>query len=458
MKLSLFLSLFVATSVLGQGSIQLMPVIGSGSGTALPANAAGVLTNDGAGNLVWQIFPASAGGAGGSNWVSATVSNDVSYGVSSPFTNKFRITFVGDSGLVTPSGTDNLVEYLRTNYLIRLQYFMGYTNLGVSGETLDTESLAWLTTYAKYSTGGGTNNIFVFFGGYNDINNGTNFQKVINSQSNLVWFAKQSNNIVVQVDIWGKVAIAQMGNKAKANSYWRTNIGPDYKVEIDPTWSEASGDLSTDGKHPNGFGTLKIGQKLWKALYDPPLYSERMSSELHMLGNFTIAIPGNGLSSRGLSYTTLVQSDNSGTRYENNDNSGAGEPIQLGDKFTMYSASGGGNMVAAFANGTVSNISYLPLTVNGPSTAVLGFISLTNVATASSAISFPATTVKFTNTFGINIMLYIDNTAVTGTAIVKNGQQVFSGLTADVVLPMKPGDYFSETYTVGTPTARWEPQ
>lgn len=87
-----------------------------------------------------------------------------------------------------------------------------------------------------------------------------------------------------------------------------------------------------------------------------------------------------------------------------------------------------------------------------------GISSVTNSAVASASISFPSTTVKWTNTFGINIVLYIDNTAVTGTAIVKNGQQVFSGLANDATLLFKPGDYFSETYTVGSPTARWEPQ
>lgn len=87
-----------------------------------------------------------------------------------------------------------------------------------------------------------------------------------------------------------------------------------------------------------------------------------------------------------------------------------------------------------------------------------GIASTTNSAVASTSISFPATTVKWTNTFGINIVVYIDNTAVTGTSIVKNGQQIFSGLANDATLMFKPGDYFSETYTIGSPTARWEPQ
>lgn len=87
-----------------------------------------------------------------------------------------------------------------------------------------------------------------------------------------------------------------------------------------------------------------------------------------------------------------------------------------------------------------------------------GTASLRSNALASAAITFPATTVKWTNTFGMNIVLYIDNSGVTGTATVKNNQQIFSSLVGDVTLLLKSGDYFSETYTIGTPTARWEPQ
>jgi len=81
------------------------------------------------------------------------------------------------------------------------------------------------------------------------------------------------------------------------------------------------------------------------------------------------------------------------------------------------------------------------------------------------AITFPATTVNWTNNAAntaspaCNIYLHINNVGVTGTALIKNGTTLSSALIAgDMILPMKPGDYFSETYTVGTPTAVWEPQ
>jgi hypothetical protein len=82
----------------------------------------------------------------------------------------------------------------------------------------------------------------------------------------------------------------------------------------------------------------------------------------------------------------------------------------------------------------------------------------TSNAVASASITFPNTTVNWTNPVNMPIILYIDNSGVTGSLVKKNGQQVFSSLVGDVTLHLKPGDYFSETYTVGTPSARWEPQ
>lgn len=98
------------------------------------------------------------------------------------------------------------------------------------------------------------------------------------------------------------------------------------------------------------------------------------------------------------------------------------------------------------------------LDVLGNVRAANGFITVSNAAVAPASITFPSSTVPWTNTFGINIALYIENSGVTGSAISKNGQQIFSSLVGDTTLLFKPGDYFSETYTLGTPTARWEPR
>lgn len=84
-------------------------------------------------------------------------------------------------------------------------------------------------------------------------------------------------------------------------------------------------------------------------------------------------------------------------------------------------------------------------------------LTLTSNLLAPSSISFPATTVNWTNTTGNRIFVFINNSAITGTAIKINGTTVFTLTTGDCTLPLQPGEYFSETYTVGTPTATIKP-
>lgn len=84
---------------------------------------------------------------------------------------------------------------------------------------------------------------------------------------------------------------------------------------------------------------------------------------------------------------------------------------------------------------------------------------LSGFAVAPTAITFPATTVNWTNNLGRSIVLYIDNAAVTATTLKKNGQQIAAGISSNCIpLALKIGDYFSQTYSAGSPTARWEPQ
>jgi len=86
-----------------------------------------------------------------------------------------------------------------------------------------------------------------------------------------------------------------------------------------------------------------------------------------------------------------------------------------------------------------------------------GIYSLVSNLVAPTAITFPNSTVNWTNPLNCNIELYIDNTAVTGTAIKKNGTQIFGGLSNDVTMHLQPGEFFSETYSVGTPSATFSP-
>lgn len=70
---------------------------------------------------------------------------------------------------------------------------------------------------------------------------------------------------------------------------------------------------------------------------------------------------------------------------------------------------------------------------------------------------FPATTVNWTNVYPSAVQVFIDNNGVTGTSIKRNGVQYYAGTTTlpSLVLPLNPGEYFSETYTVGTPVGSW---
>src|ERR1035437_1585114 len=100
------------------------------------------------------------------------------------------------------------------------------------------------------------------------------------------------------------------------------------------------------------------------------------------------------------------------------------------------------------------------LNVRGLITTTNGVASYASNTLALASIVFPATTVNWTNTFGKNIFMFINNAGVTGTALYINGTQIASTLlvTGDTMIPLQPGEYFSETYTVGTPVAVWKPQ
>lgn len=114
---------------------------------------------------------------------------------------------------------------------------------------------------------------------------------------------------------------------------------------------------------------------------------------------------------------------------------------------------GTGKSASLAVNGTT----VATLDSGGLTTSTNGFSGSRSNLLASTAITFPATTANWTNPLPVSIMVYIDNTAVTGTAVKKNGATIFSGLSADVTLGLQVGEYFSETYTVNTPTATYHP-
>jgi len=86
-----------------------------------------------------------------------------------------------------------------------------------------------------------------------------------------------------------------------------------------------------------------------------------------------------------------------------------------------------------------------------------GVSSLSSNKLAPTSISFPATGANWTNTNTFCIEVYINNNTVTGSAIAKNGTTIFTAVTGDCTFHLQNGETFSETYTVGTPTATWSP-
>ena len=98
-----------------------------------------------------------------------------------------------------------------------------------------------------------------------------------------------------------------------------------------------------------------------------------------------------------------------------------------------------------------------PVNVQGVASFTNGVASYRSNAIAPTSITAPLTTVNWTNTINVNIQVYIDNSGVTGTAIKKNGTQIFSSLVGDVTLGLQPGEYMSLTYTLGTPVITWSP-
>lgn len=141
----------------------------------------------------------------------------------------------------------------------------------------------------------------------------------------------------------------------------------------------------------------------------------------------------------------------------------------------LITESGGFNMayvgsqtqgrLPGWAGGTTGQLTNTSLSASGSTITNTGLIvSSSSFASYSSnklaplAISFPATTVPWTNTNSFNVEVYINNPTVTGTGITKNGTTIFTSVTGDCTIGLQPGETFSETYTVGTPTATYSPR
>jgi hypothetical protein len=84
-----------------------------------------------------------------------------------------------------------------------------------------------------------------------------------------------------------------------------------------------------------------------------------------------------------------------------------------------------------------------------------GVSSLRSNTLALTAMTFPGSTVGWPNPLDCTIQVYINNAGITLSAIKKNGSTIFTSGNATLLL--QPGESFSETYTVGTPSATYAP-
>jgi len=104
----------------------------------------------------------------------------------------------------------------------------------------------------------------------------------------------------------------------------------------------------------------------------------------------------------------------------------------------------------------LTNYSYTYYTlVTNTTTTINGGGSLSNTL-AITSFTFPATTATWTNPISSSIAVFVDNSGVTLSAVALNGTTIFS-LANDLTLTLQPNEYFSETYTIGTPVGHWKP-
>ena len=119
---------------------------------------------------------------------------------------------------------------------------------------------------------------------------------------------------------------------------------------------------------------------------------------------------------------------------------------------SIFFSTDGGTTAAAKIAATTGVATFTPTTVFSNSVA-----SLKSNLVAPTSFTFPATTVNWTNPLTCNIEVYIDNFGVTGTVVKKNGGQISSGISQFMSFGLQSGEYFSETYTVGSPTGTYSP-
>lgn len=213
----------------------------SSSGSSLPADAAGVLTNDGVGGKGWLSL-SSIGGASQTNINLNTivgggidgqvvlrspggtfiVTNSgalIGYGM---FTNQNAYILDGDSRAKSDNGGATTIQSSLSNYLVGSNWKF-ITNNGLGGQLVSSAVTAWPSFILDYKTftasASGTNVIVIDLAGINDIVAFGSGTTVGSNYSRLMWLQKQSNCVVVAVGISPAYGLTdtQMANLKIAN-------------------------------------------------------------------------------------------------------------------------------------------------------------------------------------------------------------------------------------------------
>jgi hypothetical protein len=260
----------------------------------------------------------------------------------------------------------------------------------------------------------------------NDTNGATQFQIPTNSHG-VALLGTNANGITTISNSPGRTAI--ISSNASASAIYQTSTGvgigtnaPSVALEVVGAIKNSS-DLTIGGNISATSGSLTLAQG----------------------GSITFnnRVQLNPISGGGLQLKSTSASDFSVLTFGGNTTT-----------FPAWKRNGAG---LDLTGGDGSYNSTNSLIVPGLITATNGIATLRSNLLAPTAITFPNSTVNWTNPLNCNIELYIDNTAVTGTAIKKNGTQIFGGLSNDVTMHLQPGEFFSESYSVGTPSATFSP-
>lgn len=358
------------------------------------------------------------------------------------------------------------IIYGLTNYYLPANFLYG-TNAGVGGKTAATIDSELPGVLAPWGNSGTTNKWQIIQAGINDLAANASASVTYGHLDNAYKTAHASNCVVIAVTITSSTLL--LGNqeieRQKLNALILDSPDWDYCIQLHVGLPPPPDDTVYNGGTHYAYNTnagyifaqqVKRGQgnRIPAVIASPPRPGMVNGSATAYTGAQS---PGADSVFIGMGDVPILFLGKFGSELLSIYPSAGGKTVEFAYNPSGNVYNGASDALMRFDQNT--NVTFpKTISITGSAKAGLGFATLTNAAVAPASITFPATTVPWTNTFGINITLFIDNNTVTGTAVSLNGQQIFSGLTSDLPLAMKPGDYFSETYTVGTPTARWTPR